>query len=413
MSYPTGMGITYTAVATSQGYLPGDHSYSWSFDDSTTASGATTSKTWNTTGDHSATVTATNTVTGVTATASKTIALSDFTFSPASGVMPNNVTRAIYGVMPNGKILITGGLNRSSSQLFTTYEYDGSTFVQTGNCGLASYQAGSYHPRIVVRPDGKMMKFGSIPESTGTEVYDPVTQTWSAGKPMNSAITINSSAPIVLNDGRIFIPEGVSGGLGTGSSRIYNLATDTWTTVPGSGFTSEGSATPCLMADGNVFYGIYGGSTRYRCYIFNTTNNTITNYNSFRTDTPSSSIDSAILGSDGWIYCLNRSGNIFRKFDPVGHTFTNLTAPGSATSGSCYLVSSNGGRYIIVIGIYNGTTYGTRVFDVGSATWSSFVADGTGFLKTNAETISAGMIGSNYYAMFSQDSTTGPFKLDT
>ena len=66
MKYPTGQNITYTAVAKTDGYVSGDHSYLWQFDDSTTAATASTSKSWSTAATHRATVTATNTITGGT-----------------------------------------------------------------------------------------------------------------------------------------------------------------------------------------------------------------------------------------------------------------------------------------------------------------------------------------------------------
>ena len=89
-AYLTGVPVTYTAVARTDGYTAGNHTYAWQFDDSTTASGASTNKTWSTTGLHTAVVTATNSITGGTATDQKTIKvrsvpttwISSNTFSP-------------------------------------------------------------------------------------------------------------------------------------------------------------------------------------------------------------------------------------------------------------------------------------------------------------------------------------------
>lgn len=79
MIYPPSTNITYTAVGSTVG-LPGDtFTYSWAFDDNTTRSGGILSKSWATSGDHLATVTATDNYTLSSATATKSIYVFDVT----------------------------------------------------------------------------------------------------------------------------------------------------------------------------------------------------------------------------------------------------------------------------------------------------------------------------------------------
>ncbi len=78
MSYPVNQPIPYAATPATPGYVTADHSVDWSFDDGATATGLTTSKTWTTTGTHTATVEATNIKTNATGTAQKSIDIADW-----------------------------------------------------------------------------------------------------------------------------------------------------------------------------------------------------------------------------------------------------------------------------------------------------------------------------------------------
>lgn len=95
MKYPTGQNITYTASARTNGFLSGDHSYLWQFDDSTTAATASTTKAWSTPGIHRATVTATNTTTSGTASAFKDVEVGSITNWVGSGLTANRAWSTI------------------------------------------------------------------------------------------------------------------------------------------------------------------------------------------------------------------------------------------------------------------------------------------------------------------------------
>lgn len=103
--FGVGESITYTAVASCSAPFDGPYTYAWAFDDATTDTGATVSKSWATAGNHTATVTATNTSTGETPTDNVTIRAAD-----AIGAMtyPKFRTKAIY-VPAKDKAYILGG----------------------------------------------------------------------------------------------------------------------------------------------------------------------------------------------------------------------------------------------------------------------------------------------------------------
>lgn len=107
MKYPTGQSITYTASAKTDGYVSGDHTYLWQFDDSTSAATASTSKAWSTGGIHRATVTATNTTTSGTASAFKDVEVGSITSWVGSGLTANRAWATViwcdtYWMMASG-----------------------------------------------------------------------------------------------------------------------------------------------------------------------------------------------------------------------------------------------------------------------------------------------------------------------
>lgn len=78
MTYYVSVPVTYTAAPATPGYVAGDHTVSWSFDDGTVGSGASVSKTWASAAAHVATVTATNNTTGGSNTATKSVTVLEY-----------------------------------------------------------------------------------------------------------------------------------------------------------------------------------------------------------------------------------------------------------------------------------------------------------------------------------------------
>jgi hypothetical protein len=81
VDYPVGAPVTYVAAPVTQGYQPADHIVEWMFDDGSSTSGISVTKTWATSGPHTAFAKATNATTGGVGEASKTISLSSVSTS--------------------------------------------------------------------------------------------------------------------------------------------------------------------------------------------------------------------------------------------------------------------------------------------------------------------------------------------
>lgn len=220
MSYPINQAITYAATPATNGYLVGDHTVSWAFDDGTTANGLTTNKTWSTSGLKTAIATATNTITGALATDGKTINIMTYLWNPLAG-MPSSVNvlgPGVYGVQGN-KMLITSGT------------------------ALVTY------------------------------VYDFSSNAWSIGPALNYTAIISDSsgqgyrqAPIMPN-GDVYLQQ-----IGFGAPQSVNITTGVVTNLVSQG-TYSISNYAVMGGDGNVYYFCLGGSFN-RTYVHNLTDNT-------------------------------------------------------------------------------------------------------------------------------------------
>lgn len=365
MSYPKGSPITYTAVPATPGFTAGDHTVQWAFDDATTASGATTQKTWNVTGNRVATATATNVITGATATDSKTISVAEFNLIPAPGSGPPGISKPMCAVLQDGKVLSVGGLI-SSVATKQCWEYDGVNWVRVGDMAYARSNIGASGPKFLPTLNDGRVLVAANGHSSG-EVYNPTLKTWSATGAL-ARTTDGIMSFCKLLDGNVYCPDGRNGGTGTGGGQLLDASNLTWSQKTGTGFTSESENTPVLLPDGRVFYCVYN-STRYKSYIWNPTNNVTTSYNTGTTDTQMT----CALGSDGYVYTLTGSSSAgwFKKFDPGTNAYVaNPPQPTDASwSNGAALVAAAGGRYLVAFSPRLSSVSGTNVFDVVTQTW--------------------------------------------
>lgn len=261
-SYPVGENVTYTALAKTDGYVSGDHTYSWSFDDSTTASGASVGKAWSTEGPHLATVIATNTQTGGTASATKSINVSSFAWSQMAGAQPEFFRSPLIGQIDDTRMLVAGGNNSDATRRTKCYIYDGTSFVATGDMitGRSNFnsQMTGFVPLVKLN-DGRIMACGNSRATTSTqgfacELYNPSTGVWTATGAMNKDRTYHCR-PILMADGKVFVIGGQSyTASGDAVPEIYDPATGVWTNKASAGGSSTDfySNHPFLLPDGRI-----------------------------------------------------------------------------------------------------------------------------------------------------------------
>jgi hypothetical protein len=285
MSYPINQPIKYTAVAATQGRPLDTFSYAWTFDDNTTANTASTSKTWTTAGVHSATVTATDTTTLGTATASKAvrIAISWTTDTPVIPAYSGNFYGPSTVTLQSGDVLIIGSrVDNNTTIGNTSYIYSplSHALTQVGNIPASRvYTSGE---SALLLKDGRVLMTGAyISGSAGgietkrTYIYSPATQTWSETTPRNLPLECgNKYTSVLLPDGRVFSAASWSGSV---DNEIFDPSAGTWSTLPAQPVdTAYNNPSVCLMADGRVFRGPGINDTSAKCVAYTPSTNSWT-----------------------------------------------------------------------------------------------------------------------------------------
>ncbi len=182
-------------------------------------------------------------------------------------------------LLPNGRVLVTGGLSDLNfttnplepinSALTSTEIYNPQTDSWTVGPNMSRPRAG--HVAITL-PDGRILFAGGVGYTTfiiripqiwiQTEIYNPATNTFSAGPNMATPRGVFSVAD--LGAGRYLVAGGISSltGLGapTNAAEIYNASTNTWTAVGNLAAARGMSAVTPLGGGRFLFFGGADGS---------------------------------------------------------------------------------------------------------------------------------------------------------
>jgi hypothetical protein len=154
-------------------------------------------------------------------------------------------------LLPNGKVLVTGGWSRIDlSYIITAELFDPATntFAPTGNLTIGR----GYHTATALA-DGRVLIVGGSDTTwtlrTATDVYDPVLGTFSAGPSLATARA--DHAAIRLQDGRVLIAGGSDFTNPLNSAELFDPATNTITPT-GNLTVAAGHFAPALLDDGRV-----------------------------------------------------------------------------------------------------------------------------------------------------------------
>ena len=168
-------------------------------------------------------------------------------------------------LLPSGKILVVGGMDDSSRarlRLSSAELYDPATGTWSATGSLANAR---YAHTATLLPNGKLLVVGGIGDNSGTpssaELYDPATGTWSATGSLANAR--RSHPATLLPSGKVL----VAGGYGNRgifpSAELYDPATGSWSPT-GDLLNARGSHTATLLPSGKILVaGGYGGSIRH------------------------------------------------------------------------------------------------------------------------------------------------------
>jgi hypothetical protein len=154
-------------------------------------------------------------------------------------------------LLQTGKVLVTGGCTASACSTDTAvselYDPVSNTWSTTGSLNTARYS----HTAVLLNTGmhtGKVLAVGGSAGSS-CELYDPSKGTWS--KAASTNVSRGSNATTMLPDGKVLITGGASGRFPINSAEIYDPSVNTWTPT-GNMTTGRYAHTATLLTDGTV-----------------------------------------------------------------------------------------------------------------------------------------------------------------
>jgi uncharacterized repeat protein (TIGR01451 family) len=182
----------------------------------------------------------------------------------ATGSMNDARWRHTATLLPNGKVLITGGgwgagpgyagrINLSAE----LYDPASGTFSRTGNMSITRWQ----HAAALLT-NGKVLITGGVFLTWPADLYDPATGTFAA---TNAEPPINQHTATVLPDGEVLLVGATSVFDATPAAQVYDPASDAFGTISGpTGAGANHSAT--LLPNGKVLLVSGAGSNGASLY---------------------------------------------------------------------------------------------------------------------------------------------------
>jgi hypothetical protein len=168
-------------------------------------------------------------------------------------------------LLPNGKVLVTGGAADGGAALATTELYDPVTNAWSAG---PSMSAARYQSAATLLPNGRVLVSGGAPNAqalatpayTTSEIYDPATNSWSTAASMTTGHYGHTA--VLLANGIVLIAGGItqsSGGAdqATADAETYDPGANTWSVV-GSLNVPRVGHTMALLKNGKVL--VAGGA---------------------------------------------------------------------------------------------------------------------------------------------------------
>ena len=167
-------------------------------------------------------------------------------------------SQATATLLPNGKVLVAGGLTTGNAILASAELYDPAAGTWSASNPLATARS---HATATLLPNGKVLLAGGVNNTNylvSTEHYNPVTGLWSATGSLGIARS-NHTATLLPN-GKVLLVGGGNSTTVLDSAELYDPATGTWNATSFLD-TQRSGHTATLLRSGKVLVaaGFSGG----------------------------------------------------------------------------------------------------------------------------------------------------------
>ncbi len=266
--------------------------------------------------------------------------LTIFAEAPSNGIwtpVGNMTTRRLSftsTLLQDGKVLVAGGRPSNSEPLIDYTElYDPitKTWTKTGNLNTPRMRFNGIYDYMVTLQNGKALIAGGVDANFTTsyassEIYNPSTGMWSYTGNLNTPR--RDMSLILLNDGRVLTAGGSTGGVpGTilDTSELYDPTTGIWTYTTNNLGEVRNAPTMIKLQDGKIL--LFGGHTYDHCIsnveIFNPSTNM---WSSLGTMPFGEVFSTATLLADGRVFvagesCSNAANSAI--YDPGTNTWSS------------------------------------------------------------------------------------------
>jgi large repetitive protein len=187
-----------------------------------------------------------------------------------------NVARfgATATLLPSGKVLIAGGnttgpFRGAFTPLNSTELYDPVT--NSFAASTPSMNAARVSATATLLPNGKVLIAGgliSFDASVSIELYDPVSDSFAASTPTMNMSHFSGATATLLPNGKVLIAGGDCCGDAPGDIDLYDPVTNSFTASTPSMNAARASATATLLPNGKVL--IAGGSANPKAVLNST-----------------------------------------------------------------------------------------------------------------------------------------------
>ena len=294
-------------------------------------------------------------------------------------------------LLPNGKVLVTGGQN-SSGVLATAELYNPATGTWS-NTGSMTTAHVYFHASLL--PNGKVLVAGgrdiSGKDISTAEIYDPTSGTWSVTGSMFQPHVDNTISAVLLLNGKVLVAGADH------SVELYDSATGTWS-VTGSMNSARGYFPTVLLPNGKVLAaGGYGSGVLASAELYDPTTG---NWSATSSMTTPYHFHTAALLQNGKVLVAGgrdagwNSIPISQLYNPANGTWIQIN---SNPAGAALTATTLSNGKVLAVGgaTYNGTGQALAtadLYDPGTNTWSASIPMNTARWSHTATLLPSGKV---------------------